>query len=60
MSLIMRAQREAILKKFIWDPDEAPTYRIFRKRAFKSFDGVLMLPWCGMWVGIEKDGYAHT
>lgn len=60
MSPITRAQREAIYKKFIRDPDGSPTYRAFRKRAYKSFDKVVMLSWCGMWVGIETDGYAHT
>ena len=21
---------------------------------------VLMIPWCGMWLGIEPDGYTHS
>ena len=60
MSPITRAQREAIYKKFIRDPDGSPTYRIFRTRAHKAYAGIVMLRWCGMWVGIETDGYAHT
>lgn len=20
----------------------------------------IMVPWCGMWLGIEKDGYTHS
>jgi hypothetical protein len=35
------------------------TYRQFRKLAVASFDCV-MVPWCGMWLGIEKDGYTHS
>lgn len=42
-------------------PGFAPvmTYRQFRKLAFVSF-GALMVPWCGMWLGIESDGYTHS
>jgi hypothetical protein len=35
------------------------TYRQFRKRVTHSFD-CLMLHWCGMWLGIESDGYTHS
>lgn len=35
------------------------TYRQFRKLAYVSF-GALMVPWCGMWIGIETDGYTHS
>ena len=35
------------------------TYRQFRKLAVQSFD-CLMVPWCGMWLGIETDGYTHS
>jgi hypothetical protein len=35
------------------------TYRQFRKLAIVSF-GALMVPWCGMWLGIEQDGYTHS
>lgn len=41
-----------------WDRPLA-TYRQFRKLAVVSFD-CLMVPWCGMWLGIEKDGYTHS
>lgn len=55
-----RAQREAVARKFAQDPDGSPTYRAFRARARPGFDGVLMLQWCGMWLGIERDGYTHS
>lgn len=35
------------------------TYRQFRRLAVMSFD-CLMVPWCGMWLGIETDGYTHS
>ncbi len=41
------------------------TYRSFRRsvRPFLGgmpFPDCIMVPWCGMWLGIETDGYAHT
>lgn len=35
------------------------TYRSFRKLAVSSF-GTIVVPWCGMWLGIEEDGYTHS
>jgi len=35
------------------------TYRQFRKRVQAGYD-CLMLHWCGMWLGIEPDGYTHS
>jgi hypothetical protein len=37
-------------------------YRQFRKAVQPTFgmDGAVVVAWCGMWVCIEKDGYAHT
>jgi hypothetical protein len=35
------------------------TYRQFRKLAVPGYDCV-MVPWCGMWLGIEQDGYTHS
>lgn len=35
------------------------TYRQFRRLAHQSYDCV-MVPWCGMWLGIESDGYTHS
>lgn len=35
------------------------TYRQFRKRVHPAWDYV-MVQWCGMWLGIEKDGYTHS
>jgi hypothetical protein len=43
--------------------DESPlTFRQFRQRVMPTFncDSCIMIQWCGMWVGIEVDGYCHT
>lgn len=38
------------------------TYRQFRKLALPVFggDGAITVPWCGMWLCIERDGYTHS
>jgi hypothetical protein len=38
------------------------TYRQFRKKVQPMFcgDGGVMIHWCGMWLGIEEDGYTHS
>lgn len=39
---------------------QAPlTYKQFRAYVKPSFD-CLMVPWQGMWLGIEPDGYTHS
>lgn len=34
-------------------------YREFRKTA-QGGPGCIMIQWCGMWLGIESDGYTHS
>jgi hypothetical protein len=36
------------------------TYKQFRRCAYVSHMDCMMIQWCGMWVGIELDGYTHT
>lgn len=36
------------------------TYRDLRRISRLSYDGSLMVPWCGMYLGIEPDGYTHS
>jgi len=45
--------------KFNQDPDQSPTFTHFMARA-TSADSYLMILWCGMWLGIELDGYTHS
>jgi hypothetical protein len=37
-------------------------YRRFRAQVQPLFDksGCVMVPWAGMWLGIEPDGYTHS
>lgn len=63
MRVVTREQRLAL--KRIYDRQARETvgisYRQFRARAFWSpFDECLMIKWCGMLLGIEKDGYTHS
>ena len=37
------------------------SYLKFRRTVVLShIMGCVMVPFCGMWLGIEKDGYAHS
>lgn len=60
MKPITRKQREAIFRK--WNQDNnGMTYRAFRATVRRAnYDDCLLLPWCNMWLGIEKDGYTHS
>lgn len=43
-----------------------PSYEGQEPITFEVFLGLIevsdciMVPWCGMWLGIEKDGYTHS
>ena len=32
----------------------------FRRTAFNAFDECVMVYWCGILLGIERDGYTHS
>jgi hypothetical protein len=38
------------------------TYKQFRKTVHPLIagDGCIMVEWCGMFIGIETDGYTHS
>jgi hypothetical protein len=56
---INEAQYKALQRKYTHNPDGAADFEGFRSRARNSGD-CIMLPWCGMWLGIEPDGYTHS
>lgn len=64
MRPLTRAQRVALLSVYRrnWGGNTKPrTYRAFRRTAQRPpFDDCIMVPWCGMWLGIESDGYTHS
>ncbi|MBM6595361.1 hypothetical protein [Microvirga pudoricolor] len=56
-----RAQRQTIKRLYNRSVDGSPSYREFRKR-FVHY-GLLDIyggTWCGMFIGIELDGHAHS
>lgn len=56
-----REQINSLFELYQRHPSGALSYREFRRRfRFASRDDYLFGQWCGMWVGIEKDGYTHT
>ena len=62
MKPLTREQRVALLSMYHrdWGHNEKPTYLDWRRECHQSFCGAFMVPWCGMWLGIEPDGYAHS
>lgn len=66
-----RAQRVALKRVFDRTPlthecrsvqckhERAISYREFRKKVAAGYD-CIMIFWCGMWLGIEPDGYTHS
>ena len=48
--------------KALYDRKSLPiTYRQFRKRVhINALMDCAMIQWCGMWIGIELDGYMHS
>lgn len=57
--LITRAQWESIKRKYSQSPSDAETFQVFCDRV-QSCGDYIMMPWCGMWLGIEADGYTHS
>ena len=63
MSILTRQQREALKRVYDRPADNRPeqSYLSFRRTVQKcSYDSALMVQWCGMWLGIETDGYIHS
>lgn len=66
--LLTRKQREALKAVFDRQPvyeqftRNRLTYRQFRRLVKPEIGGfgAAMVPWCGMWLGIEKDGHTHS
>jgi hypothetical protein len=58
MVRINKAQRAALHRVWSRDP-QGQTYRQFRATVEPGPDCVLVR-WCGMWLGIEPDGYTHS
>jgi len=59
MAKLNKAQQIALKKVFDRDQNNGKTYLQFRRTVQTSY-GCVMVPWCGMWLGIEPDGYTHS
>lgn len=54
-------QRDALKILYHRDKNGAANFLEFIKPAHESnLMGCVMVPWCGMQVGIETDGYTHS
>jgi len=64
MKIITKEQQEAVRAKYRQNSDGSPDYLHFRRRWKASgVSGDMWLAcsdWCGMYIGIEKDGYTHS
>jgi hypothetical protein len=56
--LLTRLQREA-LKRVYQRTGQQTGYLKFRRTVLPG-PGCVMVPYCGMWLGIEPDGYTHS
>ena len=58
---LTKEQRIALFRIYQREWNAKPaTYLAFRRTASQSYMGCVMVPWCGMWLGIEPDGYTHS
>mgnify|MGYP003148461483 CR=1 FL=1 len=58
--ILTREQKIALKAVYDRDTTVAPSYLAFRRTAFLAFGDCVMVPWCGMILGIETDGYTHS
>jgi hypothetical protein len=56
---LTKPQRQSVYRKYLRNANGAKSYKEFRRKVLHGGDYVGLV-WCGMYVGIEKDGYAHT
>jgi hypothetical protein len=54
-----KLQAKSLFRKWSQD-NQGMTYMQFRRTAQQGFDNCVMVKWCGMWLGIETDGYTHS
>ena len=59
MIMLTRDQRIALKRIYDRDWDKPDSYLTFRRTVFYGF-GYILVPWCGMDLGIEPNGYTHS
>ncbi len=61
LSTATDAQIAALAKVYLRNWDTKPeSFEAFLSTAQTAFGDCVMVPWCGMWLGIETDGYTHS
>jgi hypothetical protein len=55
---LTKQQRASLKRKWTQD-NQGMTYLAFRRTVQQGWD-CIMVQWCGMWLGIETDGYTHS
>lgn len=58
--MILTKQQRQALKRVYQRDSEGKTYRAFRRTVFMYDRLCCMVPWNGMFLGIESDGYTHS
>lgn len=58
---ITKPQRQA-LKRIYLRLEFPPPYKVFRRSVQMTFcmDDAIVVPYCGMFLAIESDGYTHS
>ena len=58
---LTKSQQIALASKW-QQSNQGLTYLEFRRTVKPTFgcDGAIIVPWCGMFLGIETDGYCHS
>ncbi len=55
---LTKQQRASLKRKWTQD-NQGMSYLAFRRTVLGGYD-CIMVKWCGMWLGIETDGYTHS
>lgn len=56
---LTKEQQKSLALKYEQHPNGYPSYFAFRRSVRQGY-GCIMVRWCGMWLGIETNGYCHT
>lgn len=59
MAYLTKAQQVALKAVYDRTSDKPGSYLEFRRTVQPGWNCV-MVEWCGMWLGIETDGYTHS
>jgi len=62
---LTKPQAQTLYRKWIDGQHEQGSTRdvsflAFRRTVEPTYDDSVMVQWCGMYIGIEADGYPHT